>query len=29
VSNILPKLGVATRGDAAARAHERRLFDMP
>jgi DNA-binding CsgD family transcriptional regulator len=29
VSNILAKLGVATRGEAAARAHERRLFDMP
>ena len=29
VSNILAKLGVATRGEAAARAHERRLFDSP
>ncbi len=29
VSNILAKLGVASRGEAAARAHDRRLFDTP
>jgi DNA-binding NarL/FixJ family response regulator len=27
VSNILAKLGVATRGEAAAAAHRRHLFD--
>jgi DNA-binding CsgD family transcriptional regulator len=29
VSNILAKLGAASRGEAAARAHDRRLFDTP
>jgi DNA-binding CsgD family transcriptional regulator len=29
VSNILAKLGVATRGEAAAAAHRRHLFDQP
>ena len=29
VSNILAKLGVSTRGEAAAAAHRRHLFDEP
>jgi DNA-binding NarL/FixJ family response regulator len=29
VSNILAKLGAANRAEAAARAHDRRLFDTP
>ena len=29
VSNILAKLGVGSRGEAAARAHDSHLFDTP
>jgi DNA-binding NarL/FixJ family response regulator len=29
VSNILAKIGVASRGEAAAAAHQLRLFDAP